>query len=87
MHTAQCIETWFNEHDDYIRNLHRPATLSPDLNIIDPMWDILENKVRGKFPLPATVKELASALVEEWNKFDINDVHDLYLSIFYFHLC
>lgn len=80
IHTAVCVGSWFEEHESELTHLPWPAQ-SPDLNIIEPVWGILENKVRSRFPPPASIKELASALVEEWHKIDMNVVHDLYLSI------
>lgn len=48
---------------------------SPDVNIFEPVWGIIENKVRSRSSLTATIKDLASVLVEQLNNID------LYLSI------
>jgi transposase len=39
---------------------------SPDLNPIEQIWDLLDQRVRAKAILPRYVRELAGALVEEW---------------------
>ena len=39
---------------------------SPDLNPIEHVWDLLDQRVRARAIPPRNVWELAGALVEEW---------------------
>lgn len=61
IHSAGCIGSWC---ENEVKHPPWPAQ-SPDLYIVEPVWDSLENKVRSRFPPPAFIKELASVLVEE----------------------
>jgi len=49
-YTARCVHSWFEEHEDALQHLPWPA--SPDLNIIQPLWSVLESGVRSRFPPP-----------------------------------
>ena len=40
--------------------------LSPDLNVIEHIWDELSRRVKNRSPSPNTLGELQSALREEW---------------------
>lgn len=80
IHTAGIVRDWFNEHDEEVQHLVWPPQ-SPDLNIIEPLWGILEDKLRRRFPPPRTLPELATFLQEEWVRIPVTVVHDLYLSI------
>ena len=40
--------------------------LSPDLNVIEHIWDELPRRVKNRSPSPNTLGELQSALREEW---------------------
>ncbi|GFV91263.1 transposable element Tcb1 transposase [Trichonephila clavipes] len=56
--------------DDYLESegIARMAwpTYSPDLNPIENLWDALGRAVSSRFPPPATLIELETALHEEW---------------------
>jgi hypothetical protein len=47
----------------------------PDLNIIEPLWSVLEIRVRNGFPPP---KPLGSVLKEEWYKILLETVQNLH---------
>ncbi|KAI8819531.1 uncharacterized protein EV422DRAFT_484804, partial [Fimicolochytrium jonesii] len=51
---------------------------SPDLNIIERLWWILETKLRQRNPLPTGKPSLAAALKEEWAKIPLEMVRNLY---------
>ncbi|GFY28029.1 transposable element Tcb2 transposase [Trichonephila clavipes] len=80
VHTSRCVQTWLHEHDDEVEHLTW-CPQSPDLNIIEPLWGYLENKVRVRFPPPRTLFELETVLHEEWVQIPMNFVQDLYFSI------
>ncbi|GFS49993.1 transposable element Tcb2 transposase [Trichonephila clavipes] len=56
--------------DDYLESegIARMAwpAYSPDLNPIENLWDALGRAVSSRFPPPATLIELETALQEEW---------------------
>lgn len=80
IHTAKMVQSWFNEHQNIIKHLPWPAQ-SPDLNIIEPIWGVLEKRVRSRFPPPTSLKQLADILVEEWDKIPLETIQALYESI------
>ncbi|CAK5263733.1 unnamed protein product [Mycena citricolor] len=62
-HTARIVSEWF--HENSIDVLPWPAT-SPDMNIIEHVWDHLDHMVRARRPLPLGEKDLWQALQKEW---------------------
>ncbi|GFW68879.1 transposable element Tcb1 transposase [Trichonephila clavipes] len=56
--------------DDYLESegIARMAwsAYSPDLNPIENLWDALSHAVCSRFPPPATLIKLETALQEEW---------------------
>lgn len=79
IHTARLVKDWFDEHESEVEHLPWPAQ-SPDLNIIEPLWGVLEERVRKHFPPPASRRDLATILQEEWLKIPLTTVQDLYMS-------
>ena len=55
-HTARSVHSCFEEHEDALQHLLRLAQ-SPTLNIIEPLWSVLESRVRSRFP-PLSLKQL-----------------------------
>lgn len=47
--------------------LHHPA-VSPDLNPIEHVWDILGRRLRRQYPNLANLRQLADALRQIWNR-------------------
>ena len=45
IHTARLVTEWFDGHKSEVEHLPRPAQ-SPDRNIIEPLWGVLEEWVR-----------------------------------------
>jgi hypothetical protein len=41
MNTPGTVRTWFEEHEDELQHHPWPAR-SPDLNIMEPLWSVLE---------------------------------------------
>jgi hypothetical protein len=55
IHTAGTVQSWFEEDEGELQHLSWPAQ-SPDLNIAEPLWSVLETGVRNRFPRPASLK-------------------------------
>jgi hypothetical protein len=53
IHTAETVQSWFEEHEGELQHLLSPAQ-SLDLNITEPLWSVLEPRVRNRFPSPTT---------------------------------
>jgi hypothetical protein len=47
----------------------------------EPLWSVLETRVRNRFPPPASLKQLEDVLQEEWYKILLETVKNLYESI------
>jgi hypothetical protein len=65
IHAAGTVQSWFEEHEGELQHLPWPAQ-SPDLNIIEPLWSVLETRVRKRFPPPTSLKQLEDVLQKEW---------------------
>jgi hypothetical protein len=57
IHTSRSVHSWFEEHEDAVQHLPWPGK-SPDLNIFEPLWSVLESRVRSGFPPPSSHKQL-----------------------------
>jgi hypothetical protein len=57
IHTAGSIQSWFEEHEGELQHLPWPVQ-SLDLNVIEPLWSVLETRVRNKFLPPTSPKQL-----------------------------
>ncbi|GFU13455.1 transposable element Tcb2 transposase [Trichonephila clavipes] len=80
--TSRCDKTWLHEHDEEVEHVTW-CPQSPDLNIIECLWGLLENKiflVCAWFPLLLSLSEFETALNEEWLRVSMNFVQDIYLS-------
>lgn len=77
-HTSRLAKNWFR--NNHIELLPWPAS-SPDMNIIEHAWEVLERQVRSRSPLPRNLEELWVALVEEWERLDMVVVRGLYDSM------
>jgi hypothetical protein len=51
---------------------------SPDMNIIETLWSVLENNILVRYPPPSSLTELANILQEEWEKIPLDNEQDLY---------
>jgi len=78
--TARSVQYWCKEHEDALQHLSWPAK-SPDLNIIGPLWSVLESRVRSRLPPPSSLKQLEDVLHEEWNSISLQTIQNLYESI------
>ena len=48
---------------------------SPDLTLIEHMWDELDRRVRKRRNPPATLAQLRNALIDEWNNIPMRTVN------------
>jgi hypothetical protein len=51
------------------------------MNMNEPLWSVLETRVRNRFPPPTSLKQLEDVLQEEWYKIPLETVQNLYESI------
>jgi hypothetical protein len=65
IHTAGTVQSWFEEHEGEFQHLPWAAK-SPHLNIIEPLWSVLETRVRKRFPHPTSLKQIEDVLQEEY---------------------
>ena len=77
-HTSKIVKAWFVEND--IDLLDWPPN-SPDLSIIENLWDHLDRRVQARKPLPRSAEELWIALQEEWFVIDKGFIDKLYESL------
>ncbi len=77
-HTSHVAKDWFQ---------NRKVTVlpwlpsSPDMNIIEHVWDQLDHLIRAWDPLPRNRDEMWEALQEEWNNFPKEALDKLYESM------
>jgi hypothetical protein len=65
IHTAESVESWFDELEAAVQHLPWPAQSPPDFNIIEPVWSVSQSRVRSRFLLPSSLKQLEVFLHEE----------------------
>jgi hypothetical protein len=51
------------------------------LNVIEPLWSVLETRVRNRFPPPTSLNQFEDVLQGEWYKIPLETVKNLYESI------
>src|SRR3954469_12402210 len=73
-HTAKKTTKW--KLDNSIPCLPWPVQ-SPDLNLIEHLWDELERRVHGRGILPKNSDELFSLLPEEWENILVETLEKL----------
>jgi len=56
IHTARSVHSWSEERESALQHLLWPAHL-PTLNIIEPLWQVLESRVISRSP-PLSLKQL-----------------------------
>ena len=77
-HTSRLADHWFHLYN--IKTLPWPSS-SPDMNIIERVWDILEKKVRRRPILPTSEDTLWKAIKDEWYKIPPSKIQHLYESM------
>jgi hypothetical protein len=64
----------------HFQHLTWPAQ-SPDLEVIEPLWSVLESTVRSRYPPPSSLKQLKDVLHEVWYSIALENIQSLYESI------
>lgn len=77
-HRSKVAEAWFTRKR--IRRLTWPSN-SPDMSIIEHVWDQLDRLVRARNPLPRNLEEMWKALEEEWVNFPLDSLDKLFESM------
>ena len=78
-HSSKFTKAWKSQ--SCINLLDNWPASSPDLNLIEWVWDMLEKRIRKRKPLPNGKTQLKQALLEEWRKISVNDIDCLYDSM------
>jgi hypothetical protein len=55
INTAGIVQSWFEEYGGELQHLPWPAQ-SPDLKITEPLWSVLNTRLRSRFPPPTSLK-------------------------------
>ncbi len=66
-HKAQIISDWFLEHDNEFTLLKWPP-LSPDLNPIEHLWDVVEREILIMDVQLTNLQQLCDAIMSIWTK-------------------
>ncbi len=66
-HKAQITSDWFLEHEDEFTLLKWPPQ-SPDLNLIEHLWDVVEREIRIMDVQPTNLQQLRDAITSIWTK-------------------
>ena len=77
-HTGRIVRNYLQEVN--INCMEWPAR-SPDLNPIEHAWDEHGRCVRQRNPPPITLRELKTALIEEWENIPQNRIRNLVYSM------
>jgi hypothetical protein len=80
IHTAGTAQPRFEDHEGKLKHFPWPVR-SPDLNVIEPLWSVLETRMMNRFPPPTSLKQLEYVIQEEIYKIPRETVPNLYESI------
>jgi hypothetical protein len=64
IHTIRIVQSWFQAHVDALEHLPWPVQ-SPDLNIFQQLWTVLESIMRSELPPSSSLQQLEEFLQEE----------------------
>ena len=67
IHTAHVVQNWYEKHQSELERMEWPPQ-SPDINIIEHLWCVLERQARNRYPPSSTVKELEMVLIKRMVK-------------------
>ena len=77
-HTSGVAREWFKKNKLDVLDW---APSSPDMNIIEHVWEYLDKRVRTRSPLPTNRDQMWTALQEEWASIDEDYIEKLYESM------
>jgi hypothetical protein len=77
-HTSRFTLRWFEEHHAHI--LPWPP-YSPDMNIIEHVWDLVKRIVEACKEQPQTLDELWEVVQQAWYSIDVKAIQNLYRSL------
>ncbi|GFX81313.1 transposable element Tcb2 transposase [Trichonephila clavipes] len=77
-HRANLVEDYLFEEG--IVRMEWPAC-SPDMNLIEHVWDALGIQIAGRKPPPQTLQEQERALLEEWDRIPQLVINSLFNSM------
>ncbi|GFW79919.1 transposable element Tcb2 transposase [Trichonephila clavipes] len=77
-HCANIVDECRQSKD--ITRMDWPA-YSPDLNVIEHVWDMLDRRIAARQPPPIFLPELRRALLDEWCNIPQDQIDNLKLSI------
>ena len=74
VHTCKLAKDFRNSHS--LDTFPHPAQ-SPDMNPIEHIWYLLKKQINKRKTIPRNVEELKQAILEEWEKIDIQTINKL----------
>jgi transposase len=77
-HTAKRTKEWLQRNK--INVMDWPAQ-SPDMNPIENLWNIVDQRLRKRKEKPANVEQLWEMVQEEWKELDQQVIRNLYVSM------
>jgi hypothetical protein len=78
-HNSRSAREWVSGHG--IRVIPWPSC-SPDMNIIEHVWNYIDTRLRDRPQQPKSIDELKLAILEEWHSIPLEYIHALYDSMF-----
>ncbi|KAJ8898392.1 hypothetical protein PR048_003752 [Dryococelus australis] len=64
-HRAADVQDWFEEHSREFQQMEWPAC-SPDMNLIEYLWDVEKRAIRTRDPAPRNIRELWAVIHTVW---------------------
>ena len=75
VHAARSVQSWFEKREDALEHLLWLAQL-PNLNIVEPLWSVLESRVRSRFP--SIISQATRRRVVQYSTRDYSDLTWVY---------
>ena len=77
-HTSQLAQDWFKHKK---LDVHDWPASSPDMNIIEHVWEYLDRRVCTRSPLPRNHNDMWTVLQEEWAQIEMEYIEKLFQSM------
>lgn len=77
-HRSRLAQAWLRDNG---LEVLKWASHSPDMNIIEHVWDEMDHRLHARNPFPCNLEELWTALQEEWAAVTIDTIQTLYESM------